>query len=236
MAASAAQSLPGTPPQYLGPQAPPVGPVASPFPQWHAPTGRSKWIPNRLQTTAALLLALSLLMINDHYFFESVLISDSSMQPTILPNERAILQHMPAAPIHRFDIVVVENLAGAQRIVGLPGDRIRIEQGWKVFINGVSLDYSEQSADNDRTEANDHLIQVTDEENTPPALNFGKTDLQLGPNDYFVLGDNRPNSVDSRSIGPIHAQQIEGHLKFIWYSVDQNTHQIRSNRLFQKLN
>ena len=62
---------------------------------------------------------------------------------------------------------------------------------------------------------------------------YGKADLLLGPGEYYILGDNRLASGDSRAIGPVKHAEIQGRLTFIWYSLDLKTGHFRWNRVAQ---
>lgn len=79
-----------------------------------------------------------------------------------------------------------------KRVVGLPGERIQFQDG-KVLINGEVLDEP----------------YLSDEVVTSPS-NPAYVDVTLADNEYFVLGDNRPHSKDSRSFGPVPKSEIIG--------------------------
>lgn len=102
-------------------------------------------------------------------------------------------------PIARFDIVgyhrrpepkrgIDEKTVFVHRIVGLPGETIELRKGI-VLVNGNELD-----------QKSFELVEAS--ENRKPIL--------VPPDEYFVLGDNRPNSEDSRYIGTIKRSDIEG--------------------------
>ncbi len=99
-------------------------------------------------------------------------------------------------PPKRGDIVVISppiahDKPFIKRIIGLPGDTILIRDS-KVIVNGVALNETNISA--------------------PPTYNY-PTDgraYTLGPDEYFVLGDNRNASEDSHFFGPIHSSAIMG--------------------------
>lgn len=84
-----------------------------------------------------------------------------------------------------------------KRIIGIPGDEIKIYNG-KVYVNG-------------REEEKYHFIGSTED-----YKNEGKT-INLPENKYYVLGDNRQKSLDSRDIGYIDTYEIKGRVKYrIW--------------------
>lgn len=75
-----------------------------------------------------------------------------------------------------------------KRVIGLPGDRVEIDDG-KVFVNGEEFE----------------------EAYIPRGVfTYGKNKISLGPTEYYVLGDNRPASSDSRRWGVLPARNIVG--------------------------
>lgn len=185
----------------------------------------------------AAVVALVLLSLTDVFLYESVLIPSTSMEPAILPNERVLLAKLPYRTIRRFDVVVINsgrlNERIAKRVIGLPGERVRLEDSWKVVIDGRPLDYSATNSPDERIEAGDHPIRVDEMHGTAFETRFGRADLQLGPDEYFVLGDNRLASCDSRVIGPVPRRQIAGRLEAVWYSFDLRKAGMRWGRLFR---
>ena len=79
-----------------------------------------------------------------------------------------------------------------KRVIGLPGEKVLIENG-NVYINGQLLD------------EDDTYDKISD-------AGIAQTELELGNDEYFVLGDNRNSSEDSRSgnIGPVNKDTIIG--------------------------
>ena len=88
-----------------------------------------------------------------------------------------------------------------KRVIGLPGETIDIHDGG-VFISGARLDEP-------------YLHEVT-------TSCFGQCEqIRLGADQYFVMGDNRANSLDSRSFGPIASSQIVGRVVLRYWPFDQ---------------
>ena len=143
-------------------------------------------------------------------------VNGSSMYKTLDGSEFMILNKM--AKVERYDIVVVKNNSNEliKRVYGLPGEKIAI-----VGANGtgkstiVKLLMKFYSPSDGIIKVNDIDIKEIDK------YAFGKTSdyesITLGKDEYFVLGDNRQVSLDSRSIGPIKDQDIEGTANFIIY-------------------
>ena len=202
-----------------------------------AATRTTRWIPTWKQALVAFGLAAILLLLNDLCFFESVLIPSSSMNPTILPGERIFLRKLPRPAFKRFDLVAIDShklgRRIAKRIIALPGERVRVENGWQVVVNRRRFSYSDEDLRHERVESGDHAIRLAKPERSVVETKFAKQDLLLGPDEYFVLGDNRLSSDDSRTIGPVTRSQIQGTLGLIWYSFDPRQHKLRTDRFFQ---
>lgn len=120
-------------------------------------------------------------------FIQSIPILQNSMLPTIRHGDRVLSISSSLVTLRRGDVVVFNDNYGQRsikRIAGLPGESVSIKEG-KVFINGCAL-----------KEAN----LLNDESDFGPLL------LQKAA--YFVLGDNRQVSEDSRVFGPVDIRDI----------------------------
>ena len=120
-----------------------------------------------------------------------------SMEPALENGDRLIIDKMSYhfRDPKRFEIVVFPQKIGVyyvKRIIGLPGETVQIKEG-KIYINDVMLveNYGKEAMDEDDTME----LPVT-----------------LGTDEYFVLGDNRNHSVDSRepSVGTVSKNYIVG--------------------------
>ena len=121
-----------------------------------------------------------------------VRVDGSSMYPTLKNGNLLILKKYDNS-YERFDIVVVKmgKERIVKRIIGLPGESIKYTSN-HLFINGKKIDLKKYDFDTE---------------------NFDLTDLELSKipkNSYFVLGDNRSNSMDSRYFGPVSKEDIIG--------------------------
>lgn len=120
-------------------------------------------------------------------------VNGNSMYKTLDGSEFMILNKL--SKIERFDIVVVDSHSDEliKRIYGLPGEKISIENN-TIYINDKKL---EDIYANGETSDYESIILQDDE--------------------YFILGDNRTVSLDSRIIGPVKKKQIKGTTNFILY-------------------
>lgn len=122
-------------------------------------------------------------------------IEGTSMAPTLAPAEYILVDKLAYRVFgdpDRGDVVVFRDWNDEQdyikRIIGLPGEAVDVRDG-RVFIDGMPLD--------------EPYLQ-----GAPTGGGGGPT--VLGPDDYFVLGDNRGNSSDSRVHGPLQRDHIVG--------------------------
>ena len=127
-------------------------------------------------------------------------VSGSSMEPTLSNNDQLILDKISYrfSEPKRFDIIVFpfqykENTYYVKRVIGLPGETVQIDLEGNIYINGERLeeDYGKEK------------------------INFpglAVEPITLGDDEYFVMGDNRNNSSDSRdpSVGNIRRSNIIG--------------------------
>ena len=126
-------------------------------------------------------------------------VSGESMETTLSDGDQLIVDKISYRfrDPNRYDIVVFpyryeENTYYIKRIIGLPGETVQIVDGY-VYINGAQLDENYGNA----------LINDPGQAAEP---------VTLGEDEYFLLGDNRNNSQDSRSanVGVIHRDELLG--------------------------
>ena len=136
------------------------------------------------------------------FLFEPVSIQGESMFPTIENNDKLILAKISS--ISHFDLIVFSGTNDKnyiKRVIGLPGDRVEIKND-RLFINGV------------------HLEEGYLDQNRQLAIPLGYTvltsdieEFEVPEGMYYVLGDNRIHSVDSRVLGFIAKEQVLGEAK-----------------------
>lgn len=155
--------------------------------------------------SCALLLSLASYVVARHCVVESVKVVGTSMQPTLVDSGRYLvnkLVYLFRAP-RVGDIVVIrdpiDGLLSVKRVIATPGDSIGFINE-HVILNGVKL--------------KEPYLQRHPKTASKAALNI-KTPTEVRfhlcrPNEFFVLGDNRACSVDSRDYGPIRREDILG--------------------------
>lgn len=153
----------------------------------------------------------TILVILVHLFVATIFIVDGiSMEPNFHTNQLIIVNrwtYLFGTP-QRGDVVVLrfpgdpEHKKYIKRLVGLPGDTIEIRSS-RLFINGEQL--------TERYLPNEMLT---------PVMIPGKTRWVLGHEDYFLVGDNRPNSNDSRTWDEADKRFLIGKAVFILWPWD----------------
>jgi signal peptidase I len=150
-------------------------------------------------------------------------ISNEAMVPALLPGDHVIAHASAyhAAEPRRGDIVVYrypdeKGTLFLHRVIGIPGDRIEVRDQ-VVSVNEGAL-----------TEA---TVQHTDRAGMAGNVRDNLGPVTVPPDAYFVLGDNREESLDSRFLGPIGKEHILGQALFIYWSVDPRTKTPRWDRL-----
>jgi signal peptidase I len=172
---------------------------------------------------AALLVALFIIT----FVFRSYQVDGPSMQSTLqnadklliwkVPRTWSSLTRHPYIP-QRGDIIVFnekglnefakqDDKQLIKRVIGLPGDRVVVKDGHITVYNQQDPD----GFDPDQTLPYGKNIPVT----------TGDGSWTLGPTQIFVSGDNRPDSLDSRTFGPIEAKQIVGKLMLRVFPINQ---------------
>ena len=182
----------------------------------------------------ALSAIVILLFVN--FIAQPVSVVGHSMDPTLSNGEfgfTGIIQNF-FREIERGDIVVLkmEDENGTQshwvkRVIGMPGETIEAKNG-VVYINGEPLDESAYLNAEFMQKELDAINASLKDENANKGFEYGTFQDDFGPvtlnsDQYFVIGDNRPNSKDSRhpSVGPVTRDQIFGTGIMVLYPFNQ---------------
>lgn len=154
------------------------------------------------------ILSLTIILPIRLFLIEPFYVKGSAMVPTLIDNEYTIINKFNKE-YQRGDIIIFRYPKNPQeffikRIIGLPGEKIKIEKGYVHIFNqnnpeGVELNEPYLSKKRTTVSSNNEIINITD-------------------NNYYVLGDNRTSSQDSRHFGPINKEFIIG--KY-WFSPPQ---------------
>jgi len=165
----------------------------------------------------------------------------TSMEPTILRGDYVLAVPLNAPPT-RGEIVIYRTPRGpwVKRIVGTPGDTVSMRHG-TLFINGDSVPepYASHKAERDMSDTSfgwqrHHLVPGHDTTTYRPTLtSWGPLLVPLG--DYFLLGDNRGESADSRYTGFVPAASIVERPMFVYFSYDSETRTVRWSRIGTRL-
>ena len=155
-----------------------------------------------------ILEVLETLLLAAFIFFASRLVVQNfrvegrSMMPSLSTDDLVLvtkISYLTSAP-DRGDVMVISKPSQqredlVKRVVGLPHETVEIRDG-KVYVNGIGLDESA-------------YIENPGNFSMPPVV--------LGADAYFVLGDNRRESEDSRRFGPVPARAIIGKVWFVYW-------------------
>jgi len=144
------------------------------------------------------------------FVFMSAEVHGRSMQPTLEDGERVILWSLLYSPSHT-DIIIMEHTTGenyVKRVIGVPGDQVVFQNG-NLYLNGILVD--EPFIVDSLATGHFRLEDVCQFQ-----------DCDVIPRGYFfVLGDNRGSSEDSRSFGLVHESQIQGRVVWRFWPFDR---------------
>ncbi|MGH9679275.1 MAG: signal peptidase I [Candidatus Acidiferrales bacterium] len=153
-----------------------------------------------------LVIALSLAIVIIIFFYQPVKVEGTSMTPMISDQERIFINKFVYRfePIQRGDVVVFwypldRSKSFIKRVVGLPNDTVEIREG-RVYVNGKYL-------------PEPYVPPQSEDYGSYPATRMPK-------GEYFVMGDHRISSNDSRIFGPVPRRFIYGKAVFAYWPVD----------------
>lgn len=154
-----------------------------------------------------------------------------SMTPTLLSGDHILIDTSVSwngRRLERGDIIVFlfpedETKKFVKRVIGLPGETIHIRRK-TVYVNGTALD---DSAYTQRIDPGFLDEQVN------PRDTFGP--VTVPTESYFVMGDNRDQSLDSRFFGYVQRSKIMGNMLFVYWSWDQEENRVRWERIGKRI-
>ena len=159
------------------------------------------------------------LLIGDH-----LLVNKMIFGPTVSPLERRV---MPVGGIKRGDVVVFKypeepDRDFIKRVIGLPGETLEVREK-KVYINGRALD-----------EPYVHFLQPPSSGSEYPEVTSYDVRERYGPvtipsDQYFMMGDNRDNSQDSRYWGFLPRELVKGKALVIYWSYEAGREDYQEN-------
>ncbi len=193
------------------------------------------------ETFESLLIAVALALFARTFVFQAFKIPSGSMERNLLIGDHLIVNKMifspavtavegallPQRPIARGDIIVFKSPEDPardmiKRVIGLPGERLEVRDK-KVHINGAAIEepYAQFIASSS-TIPNDSVL-----------VSYGPVTVPSGQ--YFMMGDNRDNSQDSRFWGFLPATYVKGQALFIYFSTGDGTGGIQWGRIAKRV-
>jgi len=141
------------------------------------------------------------------FLYQPVRVEGTSMLPVLEDQDRLFINKFAYrfGHIERGDVVVFlypndRTKSYIKRVIGLPGDRLRIDHG-TVWVNGQPLDEAYVP------------VKYQDDRSQP--------EMTVPAGEYFVMGDHRSISSDSRDFGPVAQELIYGKAAFVYWPMDQ---------------
>ena len=141
------------------------------------------------------------------FLYQPVRVEGTSMLPVLEDQDRLFINKIAyrVGEIHPGDVVVFQyprdhTKSYIKRVIAKPGDDLRIDRG-RVYVNGARLHEPYVPS------------RFADERSLAETI--------LPPNEYFVMGDHRSISSDSRDFGPVDRQLIYGKAAFVYWPMEQ---------------
>ena len=141
------------------------------------------------------------------FLYQPVRVEGTSMLPRLEDQDRLFINKLAyrVGEIHRGDVVVFlyphdHEKSYIKRVIALPGDELRIDHG-QVYVNGAPVEES-------------YVPKLFEDERSQP-------EMKIPTHEYFVMGDHRSISSDSRDFGPVDRDLIYGKAAFVYWPMDQ---------------
>src|SRR6267154_1994817 len=198
------------------------------------------------------------------FIFQNFVIPSSSMASTLLVGDHVVVERATLAPstswahflpyreVHRGEPIVFykpfaepngEHIILVKRVIGVPGDRIHLRRGI-VYLNGVAQDEPRAAKptianydpyrDDFPSIPSANVPGVTAEWSLDLPTHIQGEDLVVPPDTFFVMGDNRANSLDGRYWGLLPRANLIGRPLFVYWSFKILDDQINKTSLAEK--
>jgi signal peptidase I len=182
------------------PDKPVESPGANHLLRWRSASVLSVWLRDLI---ISLLISAFIII----FLYQPVKVEGTSMMPSLDDQERIFVNKFVyrLGPIERGDVVVFRyprdpGKSFIKRVIGLAGDHVRIEAG-RVYLNGLPLE-------------EDYVPEAYADQRSYP-------EIVVPADGYFVLGDHRSMSNDSREFGPVSGSYIYGKAVFGYWPVEK---------------
>lgn len=177
-----------------------------------------------LEIVETLVLTVVIYLVIHNFVAQPFQVEQESMMPTVNPGEYVLIDKISPRfqDYQRGDIVVFQPPPGygeggvpfIKRVIGLPGDTVSLENG-RVFVTppgGSAVELDEP-----------YVVRAIDGGQAPtlPKNANGTSSWTIAAGTYFVMGDNRPNSQDSRFFGPVGHELIIGRAWLRYFPLDR---------------
>ena len=187
------------------------------------------WARELIEWVVVLAVAAVIAFFLNTFVLKLAVVSGQSMEPTLQHGDRLYVNKLFYTP-ERGDVVIVDakNYAGnygfnakerfwVKRVVATAGDSLYIDfVAGDVYVNGEKIDEPYVLTDTNRYGA--YIDRLFSEGNYGP-----DNPIVIKEGEVFVMGDNRNGSGDSRIVGPISVEDIEGHAVFRFWPLNKMT-------------
>ena len=174
---------------------------------------KARMVAAALKEIAQIVLPAVTLGLLIHLFLaQATIVRGQSMQPNFRPSERLVMEKLAYyfREPRRNEIVVLDmpgsSVLMIKRVIGLPGEKVEIRQG-HVFVNDSEVAPPQDIAPRWRVLAGGEEVKASSQYGDSHSF-YGP--ITLDEDTYFVLGDNRDNSNDSRAFGAAARDAIRG--------------------------
>lgn len=144
----------------------------------------------------ALIIGVAVIALIRTTLFTTYHIHGDSMLPTLHSQDQVVVSLL--SPVEAGDVVIVERDNEkdiVKRVIGIPGDTLQFQEDG-VYRNGEKV--------------NETYLQDSE-------WSFEQTTITLQEDAYFVMGDNRNRSLDSRELGTFSSKEIVGEVKLVYF-------------------